>query len=96
MFIPFMGYAEVRAKDIDAVCTFSMKARYNGELRPHIHDIFVDFGGTELYHPNKFTQWFYRQYFDATKYILMAALNTFGVGIFNLDIESWVQEKLHH
>jgi len=75
--MPFSGKMKVTAVDTDALVTYTLKATDKGLLYPQLHDIIVDFGGTNL-KCKGFMSFWYKQFFNIGKYISMSAINIFG------------------
>jgi len=50
---------------------------------------------SRLYHEDAFAQFFYRQFFDLSKYIIQSAYNMFGAGIINKNLYAYTKSALN-
>lgn len=92
--MPFSGSMKVTAVDADALITYTLKATDKGLLYPQLHDIIVDFGGTNL-KCKGFMSFWYKQFFNIGKYISMSAINVFGKNMINRVLPYYSADWLH-
>lgn len=76
--LPLGGHMSINVSNAIALATVEMKAKSDGVLYPHLHDVYVDFGDSELYCDGWLKQFMFRQNFHFIKYVLMDSINRFG------------------
>ena len=80
------GRVDFEFHDLWAIVTSELRATTDGHLYPHLHDIKINIEHSSLHHEDWFAQFFYRQIFDLSKYIIQNAYNWFGASIINRNL----------
>jgi hypothetical protein len=57
-----------------------------------MHDLEIDFGDSEVYNDGSFMQYWYRQLFHITKYVLQNSVNMFGTQIINPNLPKYAAQ----
>ena len=68
--IVHIGQMKITAVGVEALCAVEFLATDKGYLYPQLHELSVDFGRSEIYDDGNFRQFWYRQLFHITKYIV--------------------------
>jgi len=78
--------------DTLTIVTLKLKATDKGHLYPQIHDLKVNYTGTDMHYDGFIlSRILYREVFRITKYVSMAAMNRFGARIYNHMLPEWTR-----
>lgn len=76
-----------------------MKATEDGLLYPHLQELWIDFGRSDIQSNGWFRTFFLRQSFNFGKYIAQDAVNRFGVTLYNMVLPNlladWTDNHFH-
>ena len=64
------GDMMLEVNDMHAICTTGLKATTDGHIFPYLHDLTINIEGAKLYHNSWWAEFWYRQGFELSKYII--------------------------